>query len=169
MNDEQKLRLDELRWENERNTKKLQLREKLENKIPISSFSFLSNIFSDNFEHDDWPHNNLKLHQKIEIEQSEIIDDILKKFININSNANSYVFFMNYNFGLVKMQNDILLEYWKDLIEIDADEIFCYNPTEKYFVCIEKTEDFITGKEIEGAKWIYEITFSNQSLKDKLQ
>jgi hypothetical protein len=33
---------------------------------------------------------------------------------------------------------------------------------------MEKTEDFIIGKEEEGRRWIYEITFSSKELKAEL-
>jgi hypothetical protein len=69
---------------------------------------------------------------------------------------------------LIKISKRELTKQWKALIELDNDEIFYYSPKRRDFLCVEKTEEFNSGRESEGRKWLYELTFSNQSLKEEL-
>ncbi len=172
MTQEQKHLLEKLRWENERKAKQFQLEKKLEALLKKEFFSFLTFEESDKIQlaSEGWPDNkwNDGLYLQTDLFSSTSIFRILEKYLDLNNFGFIYIFFMNYNFGLVRIQNDTIKSYWAQLIEIDTDEIFCYIPNRKDFICIEKTEDFIIGKEKEGRQWIYEITFSNKKLKTLL-
>lgn len=76
---------------------------------------------------------------------------------------------MNYNACLVSISNESLLNHWKQLLELDGDEIFISMPSKQHFICLELTEDIIVGNEKDGRLWIYEITFSNKELANLLQ
>ena len=118
----------------------------------------------------EWPKDKWgqKLYLQSEVVSPILIEQALKAFINIHSTTFFYLLFYNYDFGMVKLNNELLFEFWKDLLAADGDEIFVYPPDGNYFICIEKTEEVISGREIEGRKWIYEITFSNIELKNKI-
>ena len=172
MTQEQKKLLEKLKWENERKAKQFQLEKKLEALLEKKSFSFLTFEESDEIQlaSESWPDSKWtdRLYLQTDLVKSASIFRTLKKYVDLSNLGFAYIFFMNYNFGLVRIQNDTIKRYWTQLIEIDTDEIFCYIPNRKDFICIEKTEDFIIGKEKEGRQWIYEITFSNKKLKTLL-
>ena len=69
---------------------------------------------------------------------------------------------MNFNFGLIEISKQDFLRSWRNIIEIDGDEVFCFNPIKRNFILVEKTEELIEGQK----KWIYEITLSNKELKN---
>ena len=172
MTEEEKNRLEKLKWESERKRKQLQLGEKLKQLFNNDAFEFLSFEESDKIHlaSDNWPDNkwdNL-LYIQSEIQNKTPIDKIVKKYTDINKSNSVFLFFMNFNFGLVKVSNSTLNNHWTDFVEIDGDEIFCYRPEETDFICIEKTEDVIIGSENENRQWLYEVTFSNQNIKSKL-
>jgi len=154
MNEQDKIRLAELRWKNERENKLLELDRRLKEFMSPSQYSFVSFDESDTIQKlsEDWPGKSE--------EQLNLIE--------INPYDFSYVFFMNYNFGLVKVNNDALFTKWPGLIEIDSDMIFCYIPDQKNWICVERTDQFLPGKEQLGVFWIYEITFSDMAFKTKL-
>ena len=102
-----------------------------------------------------------------EFSESKAVDEILIKMMNLIEGGQFYLFMTNFNIGLIQISKSELVKNWKELVEIDGDEIYCYNPKASYFICIEKTEEFITGKEVDGRHWIYELTFSNKELKKK--
>jgi hypothetical protein len=172
MTEEEKIRLEKLRWESERKRKKLQLNEKLKNLLSNDNFEFLSFEESDKIQltADNWPDNkwNNFLYIQSTIQNNAPIDKIVKKYTDINKSNAVFIFFMNFNFGLVKVSNSILNNHWADFIEIDGDEIFCLQHNEPDFICIEKTEDVIVGDETGNRQWLYEVTFSNANIKSKL-
>ena len=171
MGNERLNRIAELRWEKERKEKRTTLEPKLD--AIVDSFKFLSDKESDKFQSksDDWPDNKWKdeLFLQTKVSESETIEKIIIEMMNLISGESLYLFMINFNFGLIQISKNELIKNWKELIEIDGDEIYCYNPTSSDFICIEKTEECITGKEDEGRHLIYELTFSNKELKEKLK
>jgi len=172
MGTERQDRIAQLRWETERKEKRSSLEPKLSAIVDIGSFAFLTDKESDEFQlnSDEWPQNKWedKLFVQAEILMPESIEGILAKMLNAIEEEHLYIFMVNFNFGLIRILKTELIKNWRELIEIDGDEIYCYNPSSSGFICIERTEEFISGREGEGGKWIYELTFSNKELKDKL-
>ena len=94
--------------------------------------------------------------------------------MNVIEEEHLYIFMMNFNFGLIRISKTELIKYWRELIkywreliEIDGDEIYCYNPSSSGFICIEKTEEFISGREGESS-WIYELGSAEKLKQPKL-
>lgn len=172
MTEEEKNRLDELRWETERKQKQSQLNEKLKQLLTEDKYEFLSFNESDKIQlaSDGWPDNkwNDSLSFQVALENKIAINELIKKYTGTTKNDSVFSFFMSFNFGLVKVSNSTLNSYWSDFIEIDGDEIFCFQKDAPSFICIEKTEDIIVGSESEGRQWLYEVTFSNADIKNKL-
>jgi hypothetical protein len=172
MTEEEKIRLEKLKWESERKRKQLQLDEKLKQLLSSDEFAFLSFEESDKIQlaTDDWPDNKWDdfLYIQSTIQNKTPIDKIVKKYTDISKRNTVFIFFMNFNFGLVKVSNSTLNNHWADFIEIDGDEIFCFQHNEPDFICIEKTEDVIVGDEMGNRQWLYEVTFSNANIKSKL-
>lgn len=173
MKEEETKRLEELRWLHERNSKKIMLNEELKNLLPTDTYSFLSIQDSDNIQleghgwpDDKWSNN---LYVQTPNSNSELIASLVNRFIEVNSRDVCYVFFMHYNFGLVEIKNEMLANHWQELIDLDGDEIFCYIPERPEFICIEKKEEAIVGKEKDGRHWIYEVTFSSKEFKSELK
>lgn len=171
MTDKEKKRIAELRWEIERKEKLSKLKPKLNSILPKNSFGFLSFKDSDSFlsKTDDWPNDKWKenLYFQTETHNTILIENIIKNFLELITDLEPYIFLMNYNFGLIKISKKELKKNWAKLIEIDNDELFLFNPKASSFICIEKTEGFISGFENDGRKWIYEVTYSNKDLKEK--
>ncbi|KAA9035502.1 hypothetical protein FW778_21320 [Ginsengibacter hankyongi] len=172
MTEEEKKRLDKLRWEAERKQKQSQLNEKLKLLLTKDKYEFLSFEESDKIQlaSDGWPDNKWKdsLYFQAALQNKTAINEIVKKYTDTTKSDSVFLFFMNFNFGLVKISNSILINYWSELIEVDGDEIFCLQQDDPSFICIEKTEDIIVGNESEGRQWLYEVTFSNADIKSKL-
>ncbi|AFM04745.1 hypothetical protein Fleli_2373 [Bernardetia litoralis DSM 6794] len=173
MTDKEKNRIVEIRWRIEREEKRSKLETKLNSILPKNSFEFLSFEESDSFQSktDDWPNDKWKenLYFQTELEKAQLIENIIKSFLCLIKGSELYIFLMNYNFGLIKLSKEKLIDNWVELIEIDNDEIYLFNPKGTEFICIEKTEEFISERENEGRKWIYEMTFSNKKLKEKCE
>lgn len=172
MTEEEKNRLAELRWETERKQKQSQLNEKLKQLLTKENYEFLSFEESDKIQlvSDGWPDNkwNDSLYFQASLQNRTAINEIVKRYTDTTGSDSVLLFFMNFNFGLVKVLNSTLNNYWSDLIEVDGDEIFCLQKDDPSFICIEKTEDIIVGGENEGRQWLYEVTFSNADIKSKL-
>ena len=172
MTDEQRKRMEELRWMHERNTKKLQLEKNLSELLPQGTFSFLSYQDSDHIQLSghDWPHDKWenKLYIQTPIEDKLTIATLIQRFIQINLKNVTLIFFMRFNFGFISVENEQFSNHWAEFIKLDGDEIFCYLPDRPEFICVEKTEELISGRENEGMRWIYEVTFSCHQFKDEL-
>lgn len=172
MTEQEKGRLDKLRWESERKQKQSQLNEKLKQFLTSDNYEFLSFEESDKIQltSDGWPGNKWKdfLYFQAAIQKKTVIQEIVKKYTDTNKSDSVFIFFMNFNFGLVKMSNSTLNNYWSDLIEVDGDEIFCLQQDDPSFICIEKTEDILVGDKSESRQRLYEVTFSNADIKSKL-
>ena len=172
MTDNKKNRIAEIRWEIEREEKRSKLEVSLNSILPKNSFEFLSFEESDSFQSktDDWPNDKWKenLFFQTELEKTHVVENIIKSFLDLIKGSELYIFLLNYNFGLIKMSKEKLIDNWIQLIEIDNEEIYLFNPKSTEFICIEKTEEFISERENEGRKWIYEVTFSNKKLKEKM-
>lgn len=164
-------RFNELRAKIEKEKKLLQLKEKIET-LPLKHIRFLSFEESINFlqQADKFPQNKWQdgLYIQAAMSFANPIEDALKSFLDFIEKDKLYLFFLNYNFGLVEFSKIDCLHYWAQLIELDQDEIWCYDPHALHFICIEKTKDFIIGKEQEGRQWFYELTFSNKSLQERI-
>ena len=171
MKEEEKNKLDKLRWELERKQKQLRLNDKLKLFLTDDKYKFLSFEESDRIQlaSDDWPDNKWKdfLYFQTAIQNKNVIDNIVQRYTDTNKSDSVLIFSMNFNFGLVEISNKTLNNYWSDLIEVDGDEILCLQRNDSGFICIEKTEDNIVGDE-KGRQWLYEITFSNADIKNKL-
>jgi hypothetical protein len=172
MTEEQRKRLDELRWAHERSSKRMELDKRIREIDSFDSYSFLTDELSDKImqSHDNWPQDKWthKLFLQTPLDILIPVEDILKRFILLDATRTVYIYFMRYNFGLVETLKGNLIRHWKKYIEIDTNEIFCFIPGRPQFICIEKTEDFIVGDEKSGLKWIYEVTFSSDKFKAEL-
>ncbi len=172
MNEQQKIKLEESKWKKEREEKLSQLDQCLKEIISTNQYSFVTFDDSDKIQSlsEDWPSKKWEEHLYLQTETKEpgMVTKIISNFIEANPYDFSYVFFMNYNFGLVKISNDILFTKWPTLIEIDGDEIFCYMPDKNCWICIQRTEEFLPDKKRLGPIWIYEVTFSNMNFKNEL-
>ena len=172
MAEEEKNRLDKLRWLAERKQKQFQLNEKLKLLLTNDKYEFLSFEESDKIQatSDDWPDNKWThfLYFQAPIKNRHAIDKIIQKYTGTIKSDGVFIFFMNFNFGLVKISSLTLNNYWSDLLELDSDEIYCLQQDDPSFICIEKTQDTIVGDESEGRQWVYEVTFSNTDIKRKL-
>jgi hypothetical protein len=173
MNQEQADRLEKLRWENVRRTKQIQFDQRLKALINAQDYSFVPFADSDVIQlaSDGWPTNKWEheLYLQVEIAECEKIAHVLEKFLHLSQQNFCYMFCLHYNFGFVKVDNKAILHNWAELIEIDGDQVFLHLPDESDFLSIEKTEDKIIGREDEGMKWIYEITYSNEKLKQQIE
>ena len=171
MGTERQNRIAELRWEKERKEKRTILEPKLS--AITNSFKFLTDKESDDFQFksDDWPDNKWQdgLFHQTKVSEPESIEEIINRMMKLISGEYLYLFMINFNFGLIQISKSDLIKKWKELIEIDGDEIYCYNPSSSDFICIEKTEEFIAGMESDRRHLIYELTFSNKELKEKLK
>jgi hypothetical protein len=172
MKDQQRLKLAELLWQRERKEKRSQLDERIEEIVLPNQYSFVpfsdSDIIqsaSEDRPRDKWGEN---LYLQTSTDEPGIVTKVIANFIELNPYDFSYIFFMNYNFGFVKIDNEVLFTKWAALIELDGDEIYCHLPEKSSWICIERTEDVLTAKEHLGRIWIYEITFSNKKFKSDL-
>ena len=108
------------------------LKPKLNQLLSKNSFDFLSFEDSDSFQlkSEEWPSDKWseKLYFQTEIMNTKSIGYIITNFLSLIEGSFLYVFLMNFNFGLIKISKDELLKNWKNLIELDKDEIFLYNP-----------------------------------------
>jgi hypothetical protein len=172
MTEEQKQRLEELREEQYRKSQQDSLLIKLKSIVPDQSYTFLSAEFSNTFKNqtDPWPELKWQKDMYVQTEMSNpgIVTRILARFLELNPHDYSYLFFMNYHFGLVRIDNDVLLTKWSALVEADGDEILCFMPHRKDYICIEQFEEKMIGKEDLGYLWLYEVTFSNENIKSEL-
>ncbi|HSC52096.1 MAG TPA: hypothetical protein VLC98_00630 [Phnomibacter sp.] len=172
MTEEQKQRLEELREEQYRKSQQDGLMDRLNSIIPEQSYSFLSPEYSNTFQNqtDPWPKLKWEKELYVQTEMSNpgIVTTILAHFLKLNPHNYTYLFFMNFHFGLVKIDNDVLFTKWPALVEADGDEILCFLPHRSDYICIERLEEKMVGKEELGYHWLYEVTFSNEHIKSEL-
>jgi hypothetical protein len=172
MTEEQKQRLEKLREKQHRKSLQDALDLKLKHLIPHKSYSFLSQDYSNTFQNqtDPWPKLKWenKLYVQTEMSNPGIITSIVDRFIKLNPFDYTYVFFMNFHFGLVKIDNDVMVANWPLLVEADGDDILCLFPHRTDYICIERLEEQLVGKEQLGYTWLYELTFSNEIIKSEL-
>lgn len=119
---------------------------------------------------DKWPKDKWSagLYLQTKLTESKIIDEVILRMNKFFTGEWIYLGMMNFDLGLLKISKNDFTKHWRNLIDIDNDEISCYNPYSTEFLCIEKTKSFIKGKEDQGILWIYEVTYSNADLKQKL-
>ena len=164
-------RIEELRWKSERIEKQTNFADKIKLLNLENPIEFLSFVESDNFQKtvEEWPKDKFEknLYVQIEINKIDIATKLLKSYLKKIQSDFVLIFLMNYNLGLIKIDKTTLIENWFKILELDGDEFHCYNPLSSDFVCIEKTEGFIVGKENEGIKWFYEITYSNEKIMNQ--
>jgi hypothetical protein len=172
MNLERKNRIAELRSNAEREKKRLTIEPKLKAIFKSGSFELISFKESDKFKakSNGLPNNKWedKLYTQTPVSEPKPVDDAIRGFVNLIEGNSLLISLYNFNFGLIRLFKEEVIKNWKDLIELDGDEFYCYDPSSNDFLCIEKTEEFISGKEDEGRKWIYELTYSNERLKEQI-
>src|SRR5690554_6690693 len=107
MTDKEKNRIADMRWRIEREEKRSKLELKLNSILPKNSFEFLSFELSDSFQSktDDWPSDKWKENQyfQTEIENTQLIENIINRFLGLTTDSEIYIFLINYNFGLIKI------------------------------------------------------------------
>jgi len=165
---ESRKRLKQLILEKERKEKRIILEPKLNKLLKHGSFKFLSVQESEELllKAESWPKTKWEdgLYFQSKLSEPEPIHAIVHKIFNSIKGERLYLFMYNFNFWLIQIEKTEVESNWKELIDIDGVEIICYNPNNLEFICLEKTESFISGKEKEGRHWIYEITYSNKEL-----
>ena len=129
-----------------------------------SDFEILDFNFSDSFieNSEQYPKNKYErnLFKQIDLENKlEVQNSIKSYFIEINE---VYISSYNYNFGLVKMSKEIILNNWENLLNFDQDEVMIYNPKNGKFLTIELTEELMINQEEKGIIKFYELTFSEK-------
>ncbi|MBY0067050.1 hypothetical protein [Empedobacter falsenii] len=129
-----------------------------------SDFEILDFNFSDSFieNSEQYPKNKYErnLFKQIDLENKlEVQNSIKSYFIEINE---VYISSYNYNFGLVKMSKEIILNNWENLLNFDEDEVMIYNPKNGKFLTIELTEELMINQEEKGIIKFYELTFSEK-------
>ena len=167
MNESLKNRIAEKRWEIERKEKLDLFIQKISSTNLNNKIESLDFTESDEFQtkSEECPNKYAEnLYTQIELNNVEEISKRIQNYLDKIETEYLYIFLMNFNFGLLKIKKNVFLTEWNKILEIDNDEIFCYNPLKSDFICIEKTEEFISGKENEGRKWICEITYSNKNI-----
>ncbi|WP_188051714.1 hypothetical protein [Flavobacterium sp. GP15] len=167
MNESLKNRIAEKRWEIERNEKLNFFMQKISSTNLNNKIENLGFVESDEFQKksEEWPNKYVEnLYFQIELNNVEEISKRIQNYLDKIETDYLYIFLMNFNFGLLKIEKSLFLTEWNKILEIDNDEIFCFNPLKTDFICIEKTEEYIIGKENEGQKWICEITYSNKNI-----
>ena len=163
MSSERQKKIDEKLWQIEREKKQISFLEKVA--LLNLELHFLSFEESDLFQNlsDEWPDRYKdELVFQFEVQEFVEVEKIFIKFLNNIETSFVYIFLMNFNFGLIEISKHDFLQSWRNLIEIDGDEVFCFNPIKRNFILVEKTEELIEGKK----KWVYEITLSNKELKN---
>lgn len=147
--DSNKSRLQELMWWRERTQKQIKLQEKLSKILPVESYSFLSFEESDRIQllQDEWPGREEHLYFQSEVSNKNAVEKIIESYVKLNEDNTVHIFFINYNSCLVSMPNQTLTSNWKDLLELDGDDIFISMPSKPHFICVELVEDVIFGRE----------------------
>jgi hypothetical protein len=140
--------------------------------LNVNEYSFLDFSESDTIqlESKEWPSDKWdnKLYTQTEITDPEPVGRIINKMNKLISSDHVFIFSMKYNFGLFSIPKTVLETRWRELIDLDGDEIICHLPDSRDFVSIEKTQELILGRETEGLKWIYEVTYPDKELRDLL-
>ena len=166
MNSERQDKIHEKLWLIEREKKQNSFLEK------VASLNLKLNLIS--FEESDWFQNSAdefpdrykdELVFQFEVEEFLEVEKIVVKILDNVETSFVYIFLLNFNFGLIEISKKNFLQYWRNIIEIDGDEVFCFDPIKRNFILIEKTEEIIAGKR----KWIYEVTLSNKELKKAVE
>ncbi len=151
-------------WEIERNQKAIEFSQVLKEKAYDLEFEILDFNYADNFmnKSENYPENKYErnLYKQIQSNNDLEVYCEIETFLNKISKKSIYVFFYNYNFGLVKINKVQILKFWKLLIQIDNDEIMIFNSSTGKFLSIELNEDFIINKENLGKMKFYELTES---------
>ena len=169
---ERQNKIYEKQWKIEREEKQKSFLEKIQLLNLNDEIECLSFGDSDSFQTkaNEWPDKyGKKLYYQIELENSNEVLKLIKAYFKTIETDFIYIYLLNLNFGLVKISKLDFIPYWKDIVEIDGDEVFCHNPLNGEFILIEKTEDLIIGFEQQGKKWLYEITISNEVLMERIK
>lgn len=151
-------------WEIERHQKSIEFSKIIKDKAIDLEFEILDFNDADNFmsKSENYPENKYEknLYKQIELNNESALYLEIETFLSKISEKSIYVFFYNYNFGLVKINKVQFLNFWKLLIQLDNDEIMIFNPSTGKFLSIELTEDFVKNKEDLGRLKFYELTES---------
>ena len=163
MSSERQKKIDEKLWQIEREKKQNSFLEKVASlNLELTLLSFEESDWFQNSS-DEWPDRYKdELVFQFEVEAFIEVEKLITKYLNNIETSFVYIFLMNFNFGLIEISKQDFLRSWRNIIEIDGDEVFCFNPIKRNFILVEKTEELIEGQK----KWIYEITLSNKELKN---
>ena len=166
MSSERQKKIDEKLWQIEREKKQNSFLEKIASlNLELNLLSFEESDWFQNLS-DEWPDRYKdELVFQFEVQEFVEVEKIIIKFLNNIEASFAYIFLLNFNFGLIEISKQNFLHSWRNLIEIDGDEVFCFNPIKRNFILVEKTEELIKGKK----KWIYEITLSSKELKNIIE
>ncbi|MFV0230580.1 hypothetical protein OBK30_12330 [Empedobacter falsenii] len=127
-----------------------------------TDFEILDFNFSDNFisNTEQYPENKYQrnLFKQINFENKLEVQNSIKYYFIETEEV--YIFCYNYNFGLIKISKEQVINNWENLLNFDKDEIMIYNPNNGKFLMIELTEGLMNNQEEKGIIKFYELTFS---------
>lgn len=168
MNEQRQDRKAELRWVSERESKKSDFLNRISSIIALEFVEILDSQESDELmkDQDNWPGSTPSFIFQTPKNNRNSITEVIQKLADYIQGGHVLIFMMNLNFGHVKLPKSELIEHWNEIIELDGDEFFIYDPNDSYFVCVELTEGFLPNSSQQ--EWIYELTFSTKELKNKL-
>lgn len=149
-------------WEIERKKKSIIFNEYLLKIMDKTEFEILDFNFSDNFisNSEQYPKNKYQrnLFNQINFENKLEVQNSIKYYFIETEEV--YIFCYNYNFGLIKISKEQVINNWENLLNFDKDEIMIYNPNNGKFLMIELTEGLMNNQEEKGIIKFYELTFS---------
>lgn len=149
-------------WEIERKKKSIIFNEYLLKIMDKTDFEILDFNFSDNFisNSEQYPENKYQrnLFKQINFENKLEVQNSIKYYFIETEEV--YIFCYNYNFGLIKISKEQVINNWENLLNFDKDEIMIYNPNNGKFLMIELTEGLMNNQEEKGIIKFYELTFS---------
>lgn len=149
-------------WEIERKKKSIIFNEYLLKIMDKTDFEILDFNFSDNFisNTEQYPENKYQrnLFKQINFENKLEVQNSIKYYFIETEEV--YIFCYNYNFGLIKISKEQVINNWENLLNFDKDEIMIYNPNNGKFLMIELTEGLMNNQEEKGIIKFYELTFS---------
>lgn len=161
-------RIAELKWASEREIKKSEFLTNISSIMDTNQIEILNFERSDDLmiHYDDWPGSTSDFVFQAPKNNYDSINKIIHNLANYIQGEYAFIFLMNLNFGLAKLQISEIEKHWKEIIEVVGDELFIFDPNNSHFVCVSLTEDFLPNSQ--HPEWIYEVTFSRMELKNKL-
>ena len=131
-----------------------------------SDFEILDFNFSDSFieNSEQYPENKYErdLFKQINLEHKFEVQNSIKNFTEKIEQNFTFIYSYNYNFGLIKISSDNIINNWENLLNFDGDEIIIYNPKNGNFIMIDLTEGFMINHLEKNIIQFYELTFSEK-------